>query len=53
MSVVNERVVWASGTGGTVLRTVDGGATWSARNVPAAACHMIVEDFAQHGVDPC
>jgi photosystem II stability/assembly factor-like uncharacterized protein len=36
VSVVNERVVWASGTGGTVLRSLDGGATWSARNVPDA-----------------
>jgi photosystem II stability/assembly factor-like uncharacterized protein len=36
VAVVNERVVWASGTGGTVLRSVDGGATWSTRNVPDA-----------------
>jgi photosystem II stability/assembly factor-like uncharacterized protein len=28
VSAVNDRVVWASGTGGTVLRTNDGGATW-------------------------
>jgi photosystem II stability/assembly factor-like uncharacterized protein len=28
LSVVNERVVWASGTGGTFLRTTDGGMTW-------------------------
>ena len=27
---VDEDVVWASGTGGTVIRTVDGGATWRA-----------------------
>ncbi len=26
---VSDRVVWASGTGGTVLRTVDGGTTWT------------------------
>ena len=26
---VDEGVVWASGAGGTVVRTVDGGATWS------------------------
>lgn len=31
---VNERVVWASGTGGTVLRTTDGGTTWTPRPVP-------------------
>ncbi len=28
------QVVWASGTGGTILRTVDGGTTWSAKPVP-------------------
>lgn len=28
VSAVNDRVVWASGSGGTVLRTTDGGATW-------------------------
>lgn len=28
LSVVNEKVIWASGSGGTVLRTIDGGRTW-------------------------
>ncbi|MCA1576560.1 MAG: oxidoreductase [Acidobacteria bacterium] len=28
VSAVNERVAWASGSGATVLRTNDGGATW-------------------------
>lgn len=28
VSAVNERVAWASGSGATVLRTTDGGATW-------------------------
>jgi photosystem II stability/assembly factor-like uncharacterized protein len=28
VSAVNERVAWASGSGSTVLRTDDGGATW-------------------------
>jgi len=28
VSAVNERVAWASGSGSTVLRTEDGGATW-------------------------
>src|SRR5687768_8813622 len=28
VSAVSERVAWASGSGSTVLRTVDGGATW-------------------------
>lgn len=32
---VNERVVWASGHGGVVLRTLDGGATWQTRPTPA------------------
>lgn len=36
LSVVSERVVWASGTGGTYLRTTDGGATWQAGVVPGA-----------------
>jgi photosystem II stability/assembly factor-like uncharacterized protein len=36
VSAVNDRVVWASGTGGTFLRTVDGGATWTASKVPGA-----------------
>ncbi|HKW02837.1 MAG TPA: hypothetical protein VJN96_23640 [Vicinamibacterales bacterium] len=29
VSAVNDRVAWASGSGATVLRTADGGATWS------------------------
>ena len=29
VSAVNDRVVWASGSGATVLRTTDGGATWT------------------------
>jgi photosystem II stability/assembly factor-like uncharacterized protein len=33
---VNKRVVWASGRAGTVLRTIDGGATWETRSVPGA-----------------
>jgi photosystem II stability/assembly factor-like uncharacterized protein len=37
VSVVDVRVVWASGTGGSVLRSVDGGATWLARGVPGGA----------------
>ncbi|MEP6900942.1 MAG: YCF48-related protein [Actinomycetota bacterium] len=34
--VVNEKVIWASGTGGTVLRAVDGGKTWSVIKVAGA-----------------
>ena len=33
---VDERVVWVSGAGGTVLRTVDGGQTWTGGVVPGA-----------------
>lgn len=36
LSVVNDRVVWASGSGGTVLRTVDRGLHWEALPVPGA-----------------
>jgi photosystem II stability/assembly factor-like uncharacterized protein len=36
VSAVNDRVVWASGSGGTFLRTTDGGATWQASKVPDA-----------------
>lgn len=36
LSVVNEKVVWASGTGGTVIRTTDGGKTWKVITVPGA-----------------
>ena len=36
LSVVNQNVVWASGTGGTVVRTIDGGKTWDIMTVPGA-----------------
>lgn len=34
VSVVDDRTAWASGSNGTVLRTLDGGATWAAMTVP-------------------
>lgn len=37
VSAVNASVVWASGSGGTYLRTLDGGATWHTGVVPDAA----------------
>ena len=37
ISAVSANVAWASGAKGTVLRTIDGGATWRAFNVPGAA----------------
>jgi photosystem II stability/assembly factor-like uncharacterized protein len=36
LSVVSDKVVWASGTGGTVIRSVDGGMSWSLIVVPGA-----------------
>jgi photosystem II stability/assembly factor-like uncharacterized protein len=36
ISAVDSKVAWASGTGGTVLKTVDGGATWNRKVVPGA-----------------
>jgi len=33
LSIVNANVVWASGTGGTFVRTTDGGETWQAGTV--------------------
>jgi photosystem II stability/assembly factor-like uncharacterized protein len=37
VSVVDSKTAWASGTGGTFLRTIDGGETWHAGSVPEAA----------------
>lgn len=36
LSVVNEKVIWASGTGGTFLKTTDGGKSWMVGKVPDA-----------------
>ena len=37
LSVVNDRVVWASGTRGTVIHTTDGGTTWQVDSIPGAS----------------
>jgi len=37
VSAVSREVAWASGTHGTYLRTIDGGRTWVAAQVPDAA----------------
>jgi photosystem II stability/assembly factor-like uncharacterized protein len=37
VSAVNERIAWASGSGSTVLRTGDGGATWKKLTVTTEA----------------
>jgi photosystem II stability/assembly factor-like uncharacterized protein len=48
ISVVSEEIVWVSGTGGTFLRTLDGGKSWHAGSVPGASAL----DFRDiHGVD--
>lgn len=36
LSVDDENIVWASGTGGTVIRTTDGGKSWNVMTVPGA-----------------
>src|SRR5436190_9242856 len=36
LSVVSEKVVWASGTGGTAIKTTDGGKTWDVMSVRGA-----------------
>jgi photosystem II stability/assembly factor-like uncharacterized protein len=36
LSLVGENILWASGTGGTVLHTVDGGKSWSVVTIPGA-----------------
>src|ERR1700756_3222758 len=36
LSVVSANIVWASGTEGTVIRTVDGGKNWSVMHVAGA-----------------
>ena len=37
VSAVSDRIVWASGEKGTVLRTADGGATWQPLSIPGTA----------------
>lgn len=36
LSVVDQNVIWASGTGGTFIKTVDGGKNWTVGKVPDA-----------------
>ena len=37
LSVVSRTVIWASGAGGTVLHTANGGTTWTVDTIPGAA----------------
>jgi photosystem II stability/assembly factor-like uncharacterized protein len=48
VSAVNENVAWASGSNGTVVRTVDGGGHWQVSVIPGAA-DLDFRDV--HGVD--
>ena len=36
LHVLSDKVIWSSGSSGTVLRTTDGGTTWSSTIVPGA-----------------
>ena len=36
VSAVSDRVAWASGAGGTVLRTIDGGGSWQRLQIPGS-----------------
>ena len=36
LSVVNENIIWASGTGGTFIRTTNGGKNWKVGKIPDA-----------------
>jgi photosystem II stability/assembly factor-like uncharacterized protein len=48
---INEQIVWISGAGGTILRTLDGGDTWESRAIPGVTLafrdiHAISRDIA-------
>ena len=49
VSVVSDRVVWASGAEGTVLRTVDGGEHWTRCTLPERWASLDFRDV--HGLD--
>jgi photosystem II stability/assembly factor-like uncharacterized protein len=44
VSAVSDRVAWASGAQGTVVRTEDGGITWKKLDVPADAAKLDFRD---------
>jgi photosystem II stability/assembly factor-like uncharacterized protein len=48
LSVVNDKIVWTSGTQGTFVRTTDGGTTWKA-GIVAGASELDFRDV--HAVD--
>ena len=39
ISAVNERVAWASGANGTILRTADRGQSWQRQSIPDTENH--------------
>lgn len=45
VSAVSARVVWASGSGGTLLRTINGGETWAKLPPPAGAEKLDFRDI--------
>jgi photosystem II stability/assembly factor-like uncharacterized protein len=51
LSVVNDRVVWASGTRGTVIHTTDGGNTWRVDSIPGGAAFDLRGIFAMSDVE--
>ncbi|PYX25856.1 MAG: hypothetical protein DMG82_03665, partial [Acidobacteria bacterium] len=50
LSAAPSGIVWASGTNGTYLRTLDSGTTWVAANVPGAETldFRAVQAFSEH-----
>ena len=50
ISAVDDKVAWASGTKGTVLRTADGGKTWTRTPVPGAD-NLDFRDIEAFGAD--
>ena len=50
LSAASDQVVWASGTSGTVIRSLDGGKTWRTVGVPDAA-ELDLRDIEAFGPD--
>ena len=54
VSAVSRTIAWASGTHGTYLRTIDGGITWIAAQVPDATTldfrAVVIEDGFKYRV---
>lgn len=49
LSVVDDKVVWASGTRGTVIHTTDGGNTWRVDSIPGASTFDLRGIHARNG----